>query len=91
MENGLLTNEELAEQLIVELNNLPRLLINGQFIGFCSEVSRIGQGLKNLRNGIANDTKSMQEQIECLKKRLQSYGDELNDASVEELLEDNNG
>lgn len=76
---GLFDNEGLCETLIADLNNLPKLLFNGQFIMFCQKISEMGLKLTNLHKGIFEDRKSMKDQIEELKK--------INDELLKQLSE----
>lgn len=87
MAKGLLTNAELVDTLIVDLNNLPKELIAGQFIQACSIVAQMGQKLLNLRNGIANDLKYKDERIEQLKEQLRSLGAEVTDMTPDEFMQ----
>ena len=90
MDKGIYTNSELIETLIVDLNNLPKQLIAGQFINFCSIVSQMGQKLINLRNTIDNDLKNREETIEKLKNELRAAGAEVEDMTPEEFIKKHN-
>lgn len=68
MDKGLYNSEELIDSLIVDLNSLPKLLINGQFIHACDTVTKMGQKLGCLKKGIKDDIQSREDQIEDLKK-----------------------
>ena len=87
MANGLLTNAELVDTLIVDLNNLPKVLLAGQFIQACAIVTQMGQKLINLRKGIADDLKYKDERIEQLKEQLRQTGAEVTDMSPEEFMQ----
>ena len=87
MPNGLFTNAELVDSLILDLNNLPKELINGQFIQFCTLVERMGQKLINLRKGIADDLKYKDERIEQLKEQLRNLGAEVTDMTTDEFMQ----
>ena len=65
---GLMDNEGLCDSLLLDLNNLPKALANGQYIQFCSLVSSMGQKLVNLKKGISEDIQSMRENIEEIKR-----------------------
>ena len=86
MGNGIYTNTELVETIIVDLNNLPKALIDGQFINFCTNVSQMGQKLINLRDSIKADLAGKDRIIEELKKQLRNMGEEVKDMTTEEFV-----
>ena len=65
---GLYDNEGLCDSLLLDLNNLPKLLMTGQYIQFCAIVTGMGQKLVNLKSGIQADMASMKEKVEDLKR-----------------------
>ena len=65
---GLYDNEGLCDTLIADLNNLPKLLMTGQYIQYCATVTGMAQKLVNLKEGIRKDMESMKEKIEDLKR-----------------------
>lgn len=65
---GLMDNEGLCDSLLADLNNIPKILMTGQYIQFCVLVTSMSQKLINLKNGIGNDMKSMQDKVEELKR-----------------------
>lgn len=91
MANGLFTNDELIDSLIVDLNNLPKLLFEGQNIAFCSSISSMGQKLFNLKQGVKNDIESKIETIEDLKRQLQNANINLKDMTMEEYIKMKDG
>ena len=74
---GLYDNVGLCDTLIVDLNNLPKLLFDGQYILFCAKIASMGQRLANLKKGIAEDKKSMEEKVDEFKR--------MNDRLVEQM------
>lgn len=88
MANGLYTNAELVDTLIVDLNNLPKYLIDGQNVLFCATVAQMGQKLSNLRDGITADLASKDKTIEQLKEALRNAGQEVVDYTPEEFIEE---
>ena len=88
MAKGLLTNSELVDTLIVDLNNLVKEYSNGQYIQACCYITQMSQKLLNLRKSIDSDLKSRDECIEALKRELRAAGREVVDISPE--LIDNN-
>ena len=87
MANGTYTNAELVDTLILDLNNLPKQLIDGQFIQFCSVVAQMGQKLINLREGIKADLDGKNRTIEQLKQTLRNCGQTVEDIPAEKLAE----
>ena len=88
---GLYDNEGLCETLITDLNRLPRLLIDGQFIGACDLLAKMAQKANCIRKGIRNDMESRDEQIRKLTEKLQEAVDEIfrlhGDAAEEQKTE----
>lgn len=84
MANGVYTNAELVETIIVDLNNLPKMLFDGQYIQFCTLVSQMGQKLINLRKTIDTDLKNREAIIETLKQQLRATGCNVNEMTMEE-------
>jgi uncharacterized protein YoxC len=82
---GLYTNSELIETLIVDLNNILRDAINGQFVHACSIITQMSQKLLNLRKTIDDDLKNRNETIEQLKAQLRECGVDVVDMSPEEF------
>lgn len=87
MANGTYTNVELVDTLIVDLNNLPKELMDGQFIQFCTLVSQMGQKLINLRKGIKADIDSKNKIIEQLKAQLREAGAVIEDMTPDEFIQ----
>lgn len=71
--NGLYDNEGLCDSLIVDLNNLPKALMNGQNVQFCALIAGMGQKLASLKKGIKNDLESERNKV----KELQQINDRL--------------
>lgn len=86
MANGVYTNQELVETLIVDLNALPKELLTGQYINACSIVAQMAQKLVNLRDGIKNDIDSKNEVIESLKEQLRNSGTDVVDMTPDEFI-----
>ena len=91
MANGTYTNSELVDTLILDLNNLPKQLIDGQYIQFCSVVVQMGQKLINLREGIKKDLESKDRTIEQLKQALRNTGQVVEDMTPEQLISEMRG
>lgn len=86
MAKGLYTNEELVDSLILDLNNLPKELFDGQFIQFCTLVGQMGQKLALLKNNIPADIESKDKVIEELKQQLRNMGQEIEELSPGEFI-----
>lgn len=66
--NGLMDNEGLCDSLIMDLNRLPKLLIDNQFIAFGNLLAQMGQKIANLKKGISADIADRDEQIRDLQR-----------------------
>lgn len=85
MNNGLYTNTELMDTIIMDLNDTLKALFSGQYIQACCQVTQMSQKLVNLRNTIDNDLKNREETIEHLKQVLRDSGIEVRDITPEEM------
>ena len=65
---GLMDNEGLCDSLLLDLNNLPKILMTGQYIQFCAKVTSMAERLVNLKKGIADDMQSMRDKLEEMKR-----------------------
>ncbi len=66
--SGLYDNIGLIDTLIIDCNNLPKLLIDNQFVAFCGTIAQMVQKLKNIKEGIEADKKDMERQINDIKR-----------------------
>lgn len=82
----MLTNEELIESLIKDVNNLVKNIAAGQYVQFCLLVTQITQKLLNLKSGIKSDMDNKNSVIESLKETIRSMGEDVVDMSVEEYM-----
>ena len=80
---GLFDNEGLCDSLLLDLNNLPKILITGQYIQFCAVITGMGQKLVNLKKGIKADMDSMKEKVEDLKRMNDSLYEQMTGLPVE--------
>jgi len=87
MANGTYSNTELIESLLIDLNKLQKLLVDGQFIAYCDLVAKMGQKLGLLRKGVQNDLDNRDKVIEQLKNHIRDLGEEVEDMSAEEFVE----
>ena len=74
---GLMDNEGLCDSLIVDLNNLLKVLIDGQFVKFCALIVGMVQKISNLKKGISDEMNLMKEKVDELKR--------MNDALMEQI------
>ena len=86
MEKGLYTNSELLNSLIVDLNNLIKEQMAGQYINACNIVYQMSQKLVNLRQTIDDDINNRNKTIETLKEELRMAGHEVNDMTPQQFV-----
>ena len=80
---GLMDNEGLCDSLLVDLNRIPKALMDGQNIQFCAIIQSMAQRLTKLKSGIKADLESKDKIIEELKR----LNDELIQANTEAIRE----
>lgn len=71
---GLFDAVGLIETLIIDCNEIPRLLIGGHGVAFCTKIVEMVQKLSKLKTGVANDIKSRDEQIKELQQQIERGG-----------------
>lgn len=91
MANGLYSNDELIDSLIVDCNEAVKSISSGQFIQWCKLMYEMVVKLAKLQNGIKNDLASREETITMLTQRLKDAGMEVQTINVNELGAENNG
>lgn len=67
---GLFDSIGLIDTLIVDCNEIPKLLLSGKYILFCGKVVEMVQKLSQLKKGVDADTKDLQRQIDHLRDAL---------------------
>lgn len=72
-----MTNIELINSLLDDLNNMLKSSMNGQQLQACAILTGITQKLINLRSGVESEIKNRDEIIEKLKKELCRRGVEV--------------
>ena len=77
---------ELIDSLLVDLNNLIKQQMTGQYVAGCATVHQMAQKLTLLRNGVEDDMKSMTRKVEDLKAELKACGNNVQDVAAEKLL-----
>ena len=60
---GLYDNEGLCDSLIVDVNELTKALVSGQYVRYASLTVQMVQKLTNLKAGIRRDIASRDERI----------------------------
>ena len=86
---GLMDNEGLCDSLLLDLNNIPKVLMTGQYIQFCAMVSSMAQKVVNLKKGIVNDMQSMKDKVEELKRINDDLMEQISGLPVERNGDDN--
>ena len=86
MAKDIMSNTELIESLILDLNNSLKEITNGQYIQFCSIVYQMAQKLVNLRNTVDNDLKNRDKTIETLKNELRAAGHDVVDMTPKQFV-----
>ena len=81
--NGLYDNFGLIDTLIVDCNELPKALCEGQYVRFCAKIVEMVHKLTNLKKGIRNDTDSLKEQIANLERLNNELAEKAYNAPVE--------
>lgn len=86
---GLMDNEGLCDSLIVDLNNLPKVLIDGQFVKFCALIVGMVQKISNLKKGISDEMNLMKEKVDELKRMNDDLMEQITGLPVEKDGEPN--
>ena len=81
---GLLDNEGLIDSLIVDVNNVVKDLVSGQYISFTRTINYMIQKLANLKNNYKIEISSRDEEIARLRDELQKIGDDLYGTTAEQ-------
>ena len=86
MTKGLFNSEELIDTIIVDMNNMIKEALSGQYVQICYIVTSMTQKLMNLKKGIEADLASKDKVIEQLKDQLRAAGAEVEDMTPEEFV-----
>ena len=86
MADGLYTNTELVDTLIVDLNNLLKEQASGQYIQVCGIVVQMTQKLTNLKSTIVSELANKDEKIEALKNTIRELGGQCEDIPINEFF-----
>ena len=87
MANGLYTNAELIDSIILDLNAVLKEQLNGQYINACCTVANMSQKLLQLRKKVDDDLKNREQTIETLKNELRAAGATVEDYTPQEFAE----
>lgn len=87
MAKGLMTNEELVDSIISDLNMLVKNITGGDYLLFCARITGITQKLLNLKTGIKSDMDNKIRIIETLKDHIRNLGEEVKDMSIEDFVQ----
>lgn len=85
MANGLYSNEELIDTLIVDCNDAVKAVASGQMIQWCKMMYEMVVKLANLKNGVRKDLENREETIEQLRQEIKNLGGNVEKLSMEEL------
>lgn len=89
--NGLLTNKELINSIINDLNEYLKAQASGQMLQAAAIMAGVSQKLLNLYRTVDDDLKSRDKTIDNLKQQLRAAGVEVIDVPPEKLEEVVNG
>ena len=65
---GLYDNEGLVDTIILDCNELIKMLFSGRYIEFCATLVAMVQKLGSLKNGIKNEKAAAREQMADLRR-----------------------
>lgn len=65
---GLYDSTGMINGLIVDCNEIPQMLMSGNYVGFCGRIVEMVQKLDALKQGITKDRESLQYQVKELIK-----------------------
>lgn len=63
---GLFDTSGFIDSLVVDCNELPKLLISGHGVGFCAKVVEMVQKLSTLKKGVEDEKNAYRQQIATL-------------------------
>ena len=67
---GLYDNDGIIDSLIVDCNEIPKALMNGQNVRFCRLIYEMAVKLRELKQGIKNELDSRDKRIGELQEQL---------------------
>lgn len=85
---GLMDSEGLIDTLIIDCNELPKTLMEGQYVHFCAKICEMVQKLSRLKSGVKSDMESRDEMIRELRETNDTLATELGRATQGKEAED---
>ena len=88
--NGLLDDEGLIDSLIIDTNDLVKLLTAGQYVAFCQRIVYIAQKLTKLKKGMLEELRIRDARIDELMQENERlfnsihFGKENNEQGVKQ-------
>lgn len=83
--SGLLTNKELINSIINDLNEYLKAQASGQMLQAAAIMAGVSQKLLNLYRTVNDDLKNRDKTIDSLKQQLRAAGVEVIDVPPEKL------
>ena len=83
--NGLYSNEELIDGMIVDCNKAVTAIAGGNGIVWCRIMVDLVTRLANLKEGIRRDMKNREDNIRLLTDRLKAAGIEVQTVDISEI------
>ena len=86
MADGIYSNTELMDSVIVDLNDTLKEFMSGQYIQGCCRIAQMSQKLVNLRKTVDNDLKERDKYIKRLITMLNDAGVDYKEIPVEDFI-----
>lgn len=86
---GFLDSAGLCDSLILDLNNLTKATMTGNYILYCTIINSMSQKVVKLKDGIKADMDSMKKKVEELKRVNDSLVEQITGLPVEKDGADN--
>lgn len=90
MAKGIMTNIELIDSIIEDVNNGLKQMLIGNYVGWSAVNVQIVQKLTNLKKGVSDDIASREEIIADLKRHLRQCDVEVVDRPAEIKMDGEN-
>lgn len=85
MANGLYTNEEMIDALIIDCNDAVKAVASGQMILWCKLMYEMVVKLGNLKNGMKSELANREETIDQLMQTIKDMGGSVETVDLEDL------
>ena len=86
--NGLLDSAGLIDTLIVDCNQIPKLLMEGQYVVFCNKIVEMVHKLAKLKEGVQADKQSLTNEIAEMRRMNNELAEKAFGLPVEKEAED---